>query len=72
MTACSVDPRPALNDDQFATIVKKCRLSEKVELRRSDDGQPMIVLTGSGTTKAQIDCIRAEQETLGATADMAN
>ena len=69
---CDVDIRPDLTDTQFAEIVKNCSLSDDVRLEREGRDNPMIVLTNAGVTSNQVECIRAEQSRLGATADMAN
>ena len=70
--SCGADLRPGVTQAQFKEIVKNCGLPSKVRLEREGRDHPMIILTDTGMTDAHIACIRAEQERLGATADMAN
>ena len=72
ISACTADPRPALTQEQFSEIVGNCQLPATVELDTAGGDYPMIVLGGADISDSQIDCIRSEQDRIGATADMAN
>jgi hypothetical protein len=69
---CNADLRPALTNAQFSEIAMNCRLPSKARLDRQGRDHPMIILTGAGVSEMQVKCIHAEQDRLGATADMAN
>lgn len=70
LASCDVDLRPDISEAQFREVIRVCHLSPKTRLELTSDGTPRIVL-GADETDAQAECIRAENDRLGVSSDMA-
>lgn len=68
--SCTADTRPALTEAQFQDIRVTCSLSDKARFVPQSDSPPRIAL-GPSDTEVQAKCVRAEQDRIGAIADMA-
>ena len=72
LSACNVDTRPPMSAEQFAALARNCQLPDRIVIQTENRDLPLIDLSDAEPTVTQIECIRSEQDRIGAIADMAN